>query len=98
MANRFWVGGTGTWNNTNTTNWSATSNGAGGASIPGTGDTATFDASSGGGTVTVDSPNAANSVTVQSITCGAFTGTLDFSANNNNVTLSSNSTGLSLTG
>ncbi len=87
MANRFWVGGTGTWNNSNTTSWSTTTGGAGGASIPGTGDVAIFDGASGGGTVTVDSPNGAGAVTVQQITCGAFTGTLDFATNNNNVTL-----------
>jgi hypothetical protein len=28
MADRYWVGGTGTWNTTSTTNWSATSGGA----------------------------------------------------------------------
>ena len=33
MADRYWVGGTGSWNAT-TTNWSATSGGAGGASVP----------------------------------------------------------------
>lgn len=88
MANRFWVGGTGNWNNSNTASWSTSTGGAGGASIPGTGDVAIFDGASGGGTVTVDSPNGAGVVTVQQITCGAFTGTLDFSANNNSVTLS----------
>jgi len=90
MANRFWVGGTGTWNSSSTAFWSTTTGGAGGASVPGTSDVAIFDASSGGGTVTVDSPNGAGVVTVQQITCGAFTGTLDFSANNNNVTLTAN--------
>lgn len=88
MANRFWVGGTGTWDAANTTSWSTTTGGGGGASVPGTGDVAIFDGSSGGGTVTVDSPNGAGVVTVQQITMGAFTGTLDFAANNNNVTLS----------
>ena len=34
MADRYWVGGAGTWNATTTTNWSATSGGAGGASAP----------------------------------------------------------------
>jgi hypothetical protein len=34
MADRYWVGGTGAWNASSTTNWSATSGGAGGASIP----------------------------------------------------------------
>lgn len=52
MAARYWVGGTGTWDSTNTTNWSATSGGAGGASVPGSADTPTFDSNSGTGTVT----------------------------------------------
>lgn len=52
MAARYWVGGTGTWSSTNTTNWSATSGGAGGASVPGSADTTFFDANSGTGTVT----------------------------------------------
>lgn len=86
------MGGTGTWDASDTTHWAATSNGAGGQSVPGTGDTATFDGSSGGGTVTVDT-----TVTIQSLTMGAFTGTLDFATNNNNVTLSA-TTGFSATG
>lgn len=43
MAARYWVnGGTGNWNST--TNWSATSGGASGATVPGTSDDVTFDA------------------------------------------------------
>jgi fibronectin-binding autotransporter adhesin len=53
MANRYWVGGTGTWNTVLTTNWSLTSGGAAGASAPGTADTAIFDANSGTGNYTV---------------------------------------------
>jgi hypothetical protein len=34
MADRYWVGGAGTWDATTTTNWSATSGGAGGSSAP----------------------------------------------------------------
>jgi len=34
MADRYWVGGTGTWGNSQTTNWSATSGGTAGASVP----------------------------------------------------------------
>lgn len=82
-ASRFWVLGTGTWNAASILNWSATSGGAPGASVPGSGDAVTFDASSGGGTCTV-----AYDFTVTSIVMGAFTGTLDFSANNNHPTLS----------
>jgi hypothetical protein len=54
MANRFWVGGTGTWDAADTTHWAATSGGAGGQSVPGAGDAVTFDGASGGGTVTVN--------------------------------------------
>jgi len=73
MAARFWVGGTGNWDVADTTHWAASSNGAGGQSVPGASDTVTFDASSGGGTVTVTADH-----TVTSVTGGAFTGTLDY--------------------
>lgn len=52
MAARYWVGGAGTWSSANTTNWSATSGGAGGASVPTSADTPIFDANSGSGIVT----------------------------------------------
>lgn len=84
MANRFWVGGTGTWDSSDTTHWSATSGGAGGASVPGAADDVTFNGSSGGGTVTV---NFGGTISVKSITAGAFTGTLDFATNNNSVNI-----------
>lgn len=42
MSNRYWVGGTGSWDAT-TTNWSATSGGAGGASVPTSADDVFFD-------------------------------------------------------
>ena len=88
MAARFWVtGGTGNWNST--TNWSATTGGASGASVPGSSDTATLDASSGAGTVTLDI-----SPTIQTLTCTGFTGTLAFGTN----TISLNSTGTIFTG
>ena len=46
MADRYWVLGTGTWNSTSTTNWSASSGGAGGASVPTAADNVFFDANS----------------------------------------------------
>ena len=46
MADRYWVGGTGTWNTTSTTNWSATSGGASGASVPTVADSVFFDQAS----------------------------------------------------
>jgi len=48
MADRYWRGGSGSWNTT--TNWSATSGGAGGASVPTSADNVIFDANSGSGT------------------------------------------------
>lgn len=87
MASRFWVGGTGTWDSSTTTNWAASSGGAGGQSVPGSSDTVTFDGSSGGGTVTL---NFGGTITIQSLTLGSFTGTFDNSVNNNNFTITAN--------
>jgi hypothetical protein len=65
MANRYWVGGTGTWNNTSTTNWSATSGGASGASAPTSADAVFFDANSGAAaTVTVAATAVSSSATI----------------------------------
>jgi hypothetical protein len=44
MADRYWVGGTGSWNSTS--KWSTTSGGASGASVPTATDNAIFDANS----------------------------------------------------
>ena len=88
MANRYWVtGGDGNWNST--TNWSATSGGASGASVPVSTDAVLLNASSGSGTVTLDI-----SPTIQTLTCTGFTGTLAFGTN----TISLNSTGTIFTG
>lgn len=47
MADRYWVGGTGTWNTTSTTNWSTGSGGSSGASVPTAADNVIFDSGSG---------------------------------------------------
>lgn len=85
FANLYTSGGSvnGKWDATNTNNWVSSSGGTNyGQTVPGSADGATFDGSSGGGTVTVNT-----TISVASLTCGAHTGTLDFSANNNNVTI-----------
>lgn len=46
MANRFWIGGTGTWDASSTTHWSATTGGSSGASVPTSADSVFFDANS----------------------------------------------------
>lgn len=66
MANRYWVGGTGTWDTTSTANWSTTSGGAAGASAPTSVDVAIFNANAGTGTVTLG-----ENVTVFSMTLSA---------------------------
>ena len=42
MPDRYWVGGTASWDNTVGTKWSATSGGPGGASVPTTSDSSTY--------------------------------------------------------
>lgn len=54
---RYWVGGTGTWDATTTTNWSTSSGGAGGASVPTSLDAVVFNTSS-------STANAAYTVTI----------------------------------
>ena len=72
MSARFWIGGTGNWDGVDTTHWSTSSGGAGGASAPGASDDVTFDGSSGGGTITMTATQSVNS-----ITGGAHTGTFN---------------------
>jgi len=50
MADRYWVGGTGTWDATSTANWSASSGGGTGASVPTAADNVFFDVNSNVGT------------------------------------------------
>jgi len=74
MADRYWVGGTGSWTTTSTTNWSATSGGASGASVPTSSDDVFFDAASSGAsyTVTVTTVGCRN-LTVTAPATGAVT-------------------------
>jgi hypothetical protein len=71
LADRYWVGGAGTWNSSNTTNWSASSGGAGGASVPTAADNVFFDAGSdAGGTFDVflaTSPRVCNDFTASGL-------------------------------
>jgi len=63
MANRYWVGGAGSWSSTG--KWSTSSGGASGASVPISTDDAIFDANSGGKFIaTVDTAQTVNSITI----------------------------------
>lgn len=60
MADRYWVGGTATWDASTTANWSTTDGGSSGASVPGSSDNANFTALSGAVTATLGySPSVA---------------------------------------
>jgi hypothetical protein len=75
MADRYWVvGGTGNYNST--TNWSATSGGASGASFPSVSDNVFFNALSGAGIAII---NVASNCLNLNLT--GFLGTLDFTFN-----------------
>ena len=68
MANRFWVGGTGTWDALSTANWSATSGGAAGATAPTLLDAVFFDSLSGSGTCTTASGSICTGATFDTST------------------------------
>lgn len=65
MANRYWVGGSGTWDTTSTTNWSASSGGSSGASVPTASDSVFFDQA---GTYTVTMTGALNCLDITTST------------------------------
>ena len=84
MASRYWVGGGSStnWSATGNTNWAATSGGANNQSVPTTTDDVFFDANSGSGASVISA-----NITVQSLNCTGFTGTL---THNTGVTLTIN--------
>jgi hypothetical protein len=53
MADRYWVGGTDSWDSTAGTKWATTSGGAGGAAVPTSSDDVYFDVNSGSVTITM---------------------------------------------
>jgi hypothetical protein len=77
MADRYWVGGAGTWDATTTTNWAATSGGASGASAPTSVDNVIFDSLSNATlyTVTVGTNAVCNDLTA----AGPLVGNVTFS-------------------
>jgi autotransporter family porin len=72
MADRYWVGGSDTWNSTAGLKWATTSGGAGGASAPTTSDNVFINAASGAGTITLGVGQSGNVIDFT-----GFTGTLN---------------------
>ena len=77
MANRYWVGGTSTWDGLALLKWSTTSGGVGGAAVPTSSDAVYFDANSGANTVTISNNTAICSI----LTLTGFTGVFAFGSN-----------------
>jgi hypothetical protein len=75
MADRYWVGGTASWDGTAGTKWALTSGGAGGQTVPTSADDVFFTNLSTG-TCTIATGNTG----AKSINCTGFTGTLAGSA------------------
>lgn len=75
-ASRYWVGGSGTWDNTAGTKWAITSGGTGGQTVPSSSDDVFFDANSGAANVTGTSLQAQN---CHNLDFTGFTGTFDVS-------------------
>jgi uncharacterized protein YlxW (UPF0749 family) len=71
MADRYWVGGTASWDGTAGTKWALTSGGAGGQAVPTSADDVFFSNLSTG-TCTISTGNTG----ARSINCTGFTGTL----------------------
>lgn len=74
MADRYWVGGTATWDGTAGTKWALTSGGVGGQAVPTAADDVYIDSGSGAVTVTVSSARVCKSLKFVS-GAGAFSGT-----------------------
>lgn len=74
MADRYWVGGTATWDATAGTKWATTSGGAGGAAVPTSADNVFFDAASGAVTITLSGTRPCANFDTTGFT-GAFSGT-----------------------
>ncbi len=86
MADRYWVGGAGTWDTSSTTNWSASSGGASGASVPTAADSVIFD-QAGTYTVTMTGALLCLDLTVSLGTVTFATGTTPTLAITGNMTL-----------
>lgn len=73
MATYYWVGGNGTWNGSTTTNWAASSGGAGSAGFPTSADSVIFDANSGASPVVTVTAAVCSACTIGAPTSGTLT-------------------------
>jgi len=88
MADRYWILGTGTWDSTSTTNWSATSGGTGGASVPTASDNVFFDANSNVGIGAFTCTMANTPRVCNDFTASGLDGTMTLAGTNIGLTVS----------
>lgn len=88
MADRYWVGGTGTWDGTSTTNWAASSGGGSGASVPTAADNVFFDANSNVGTGTFTVTMATTPRVCNDFTASGLDGTMTLAGTSIGLTVS----------
>jgi fibronectin-binding autotransporter adhesin len=81
MADRYWVGGAGTWDATTTTNWATSTGGAGGASAPTSSDNVIFDSLSNATDYTVTI--STNAVCKDWTVAGPLVGNVTFAGTSN---------------
>lgn len=80
MATYYWVGGTGSWSNSNPYNWASTSGGVGGIGVPTSTDDVVFDANSDTGgpfTVTIAGTTTVGNAFCKTFSTGGSGGALD---------------------
>lgn len=65
-STRYWVGGTGTWDGSDTSHWAYNTGGSGGASVPTSSNAVFFDSNSGTGTATLGADANASSIDMSS--------------------------------
>jgi len=99
VANRYWVGGTASWDGTIGLKWALTSGGVGGQLAPTSSDTVFFDANSGANTVTI----GAGTAICSTLTMTGFTGVIAFGTNSitiaaSNATIYTGATTFSVSG
>ena len=88
MADRYWVGGTGTWDGTSTANWAASSGGASGASVPTAADNVFFDANSNTGTTAFTVTMATTPRVCNDFTASGLDGTMTLAGTGIGLTVS----------
>jgi hypothetical protein len=92
MADRYWIGGTGTWDSFTTTNWSSSSGGGGGASVPTAADSVIFDANSNTGNTAFTVTMANTPRLCNDFVASGLDGTMTLAGTNIGLTVSGNLT------